>query len=219
MIATTHGFVALAAATLSLPVVSEYVAAPVALTVAFLGGVAPDADLAAVHRRTLHFPALGSVAAVAAVGLAVLVPSPWTVGPALFLGGAALHAVSDVLGGSAEHEPWDPTTERGVYNHLLGRWHRPRRLVRYSGAPEDLAVAAPFAAVGLLSAATGPRADAAVLALLAGSAGYVLVRRRLGAIAAVLRGALPRSVRSVAAHSDTQAAAASRGEEHADRGD
>ncbi|MFC7194392.1 hypothetical protein ACFQL4_06530 [Halosimplex aquaticum] len=96
-----------------------------------------------------------------------------------------------MLGGSAEHEPWNPTTERGVYNHALGRWHRPRRVVPYSGAPADLLFAAPFAAVTVLSTATGRSADGTVLALFVGSAGYVLVRKRLGAVVAALQRTLP----------------------------
>lgn len=109
MIAVTHALLGLALATLSLPVLSAFAPALVVLAAAFVGNLLPDLDIVAES-------AIGALAAVA-------------------LGAAGLHALSDVFGGSPETEPWNPTSDIAVFNHVLGRWHRARRYVRYSGAP------------------------------------------------------------------------------------
>src|SRR6056297_545185 len=67
-------------------------------------------------------------------------------------GTVALHAASDALGGGLELKPWRATSERAVYDHFRGRWIRPRRWVRYDGAPEDLAFAGILAGSLLLYA-------------------------------------------------------------------
>ena len=124
IIALTHGLVSLALATLATPALSEY-ASPPLLVAAFLGGVAPDIDVVAEHRKSLHFPVGYTLLAGAIGAWFALVPSAGVLLIATAVGAAALHAWSDVLAGSVEPEPWDPTTERAVYNHALGGWHRP----------------------------------------------------------------------------------------------
>ncbi|MFC7096970.1 metal-dependent hydrolase [Halobaculum marinum] len=142
-----------------------------------LGGLAPDLDLLGAHRKDLHFPAYGSLAALAAVALAAVAPSPATVGVAVFLLAAALHAVSDAFGGDLELRPWEQTGDRAVYEHLRGRWHPPRRWIRYDGAPEDffagLALALPAFAV-----LDGP-ARWVIATIVVVSAVYALGRRTL----------------------------------------
>jgi hypothetical protein len=191
MMATTHGFVALALAVALLPDAPGEAAPGVVLAAAFLGGVAPDLDLLADHRKTLHFPVVGSALAAAVIAVAALTGSGEAVVAGTFLGAAGVHAVSDVLGGSAEPEPWNPTTGRGVYDHVAGVWRRPRRFVRYSGSPGDFLLCIPFAGVAVLTPATGPTADAAILAVLVLSGVYTAVRRRLGTLAQALSGAVP----------------------------
>ena len=193
--ALTHGFVALALAAVALPFVPGAATEPV-LAAAFLGGLAPDLDLLAVHRRTLHFPTLYSAGAVALVGAYALAPSAALLLASVAVSAAAVHALSDVLGGSVETEPWNPTTERGVYNHALGAWHSPRRFVRYSGAPEDFLVAAAFVAVAVTAPATGPTTEAAVLWGLAVAGLYAGLRRRFDALGALLRRLVPRPLRA-----------------------
>ncbi|QSX00186.1 metal-dependent hydrolase [Haloterrigena alkaliphila] len=196
MMALTHGFMALAAAVLLLPALGES-AGPVLLAAAFLGGLAPDADLVASHRKTLHFPVWLSVAALALSSLVVVTGSPAVFVLTVAVGAAALHSVSDVLGGSAEREPWNPVTENGVYNHVLGRWHRPRRYVRYSGAPEDFLVCLAFAVVAIDSGLTAPAADRALLALVAFAGVYALCRKRLAAIGSAVSSLVPTRLRAV----------------------
>jgi hypothetical protein len=175
MMATTHVLagvlVGLAAVALA-PVES----APVVIA-AGLGGLTPDFDMLGAHRRTLHFPAYGTLAAVLATGLAVAVTTTLTVALAAFLAAFALHSVSDALGGGLSLRPWEPSSDRGVYEHLRGRWHRPRRIVRYDGAPEDafLGLALALPAYALL----GPTGRAAVVALLVVSVLYTAGRRAL----------------------------------------
>ncbi|MDG5761984.1 metal-dependent hydrolase [Natronococcus sp. A-GB1] len=190
MMATTHALWGMA---LALPVFAaapEY--APVAFAAGLLGGLAPDLDLYTGHRKTLHYPVYASVAAIPAIAFAVLFPSTATVALAVGLAAAALHAGSDVLGGGLELRPWEGNSERAVYSHYHGRWLRPRQLVRYDGAPEDLALAGvaavPLALVGDVVFAT------LSLALVAVSAVYVLLRRRLAAFAARLACLLPTAV-------------------------
>ncbi|WP_339102278.1 metal-dependent hydrolase [Haloterrigena salinisoli] len=196
MMALTHGFMALAAAVLLLPALGES-AGPALLAAAFLGGLAPDADLVASHRKTLHFPVWLSVATLALSGLSLLTGSPALLVLTVAVGAAALHSVSDLFGGSAEREPWNPTTENGVYNHVLGRWHRPRRYVRYSGAPEDFLVCLAFAAVAIGSGLTAPAADRTLVALVAFAGVYALCRKRLATIGAVAGGLVPTRLRAI----------------------
>lgn len=191
MMATTHAFASLAVAVLSLPVLSEYASPPVLLGAAFAGGLAPDADLAARHRRTLHYPLLMPVLASVLFGVVALTGSAAMAVVAVAAAGAALHAVADVFAGSPEPEPWDPSLDRAVYNHLLGAWHAPRRYVRYSGAPEDFLLGLSFALVAVFSPATSPAADLSILALCAASGLFSWQRKRLPALADRLTSVAP----------------------------
>lgn len=175
MMATTH---ALAGLLLALPVA---VLAPeftlVAALAALSGGVFPDLDMPGVHRRTLHFPIYYSVAAVFAVGVAVLTPGVWSVAAALFLAAAAVHSLSDAFGGGLELRPWEATSERGVYSHYHRRWWRPRRWVRYDGAPEDALLGGLLALPSLL--VFDPPVESLVLGAVAVGVGYTVIRRRM----------------------------------------
>jgi hypothetical protein len=153
---------------------------PTALVVGFVGGALPDADLLWTHRRSLHFPVLAPAVAVPATALAAAVGTPTAALAAVFLLAVAIHALMDVFGGGVETRPWAATSDRGVYDHAAGRWIRPRRWVRYAGAPEDFLLAL---AVGLpaLALATGWYRDLLV-AVLACSALFVAVRRRLAGL-------------------------------------
>jgi len=174
MMATTHALFGMALGAVALVVAPEYATA--AIAAGGLGGLFPDLDLAGDHRKDLHFPVYYSLAAVPALALAALAPSAVTIAVGVFLSSAALHAASDAFGGGLELRPWEATSDEAVYDHFNGRWIRPRRWIRYDGAPEDLLAAAVFAVPGVLYA---DRLQAVVLALLALSAGYTLVRKRL----------------------------------------
>ncbi|MFC7076006.1 metal-dependent hydrolase [Haloarcula halophila] len=189
--ATTHALLGVAVAALSYPLVGEHVGAPLVLAAAFCGGLAPDIDVFGHHRKTMHFPVGYTGLAAAATAGVALAPSTTTVLVAAGLGTAALHALSDVFGGSPEPEPWNPTVERAVFNHLLGRWHRPRRYVRYSGAPEDFLLGLGAGLVAIAAPAT-PGAVASVLwGVLAFSAVYTLSRKRLGELSRLLAAIAP----------------------------
>jgi hypothetical protein len=139
MMATTHALAGMALASVATLLAPEF--APVAVAAAAAGGVFPDFDMPGRHRRTLHFPVYYSIVALALLAVALVVPTPVTVALAAFVGAAALHSASDVLGGGLELRPWERTSDRAVYDHYRGRWLRPRRWVRYDGAPEDVALA------------------------------------------------------------------------------
>ena len=190
MMATTHALWGMAVA---LPVLAgEPTLAPVAFGAGLVGGLLPDLDLYAGHRKTLHYPVYAPLAAVPAVALAIATPSTVTVGVAVGLTAMALHAVTDAAGGGLELRPWLADSDRAVYSHYHGRWIRPRRWVRYDGAPEDLAVAG-IATVSL-AAVAGSAVTAVAVALLAVSAVYVLVRKPLATLAERLVGLLPTPV-------------------------
>lgn len=191
MMATTHAFASLAVAALSVPVLSEYASPPVLLGAAFAGGLAPDADLLATHRRTLHYPLVTPALALGLFAVVAITASAVVAVVAVAVAGAALHAVADVFAGSPEPEPWDPSLDRAVYNHLLGAWHVPRRYVRYSGAPEDFLLGLSFALVAVFSPATTPAADLSILALCAASGLFSWQRKRLPALAARLTSVAP----------------------------
>jgi hypothetical protein len=145
MMVTTH---ATAGLLLAAPValVAPELATPAAVG-AIAGGVFPDVDLfVGVHRKTLHFPVYYSVAGAAVALLAVVAPGPATVAAALFFLSAGVHSLSDWFGAGDELRPWERTSPRAVYVHPLRRWLSPRYVVRYDGAPEDLALTVALAA-------------------------------------------------------------------------
>lgn len=190
MMATTHALLGMAVALPVLAVAPEL--APVAFGMGLVGGILPDLDLYIGHRKTLHFPVYASLLSPLAVGVAVLAPSAVTVGLAVGVVAAALHAASDATGGGLELRPWHAKSDRAVYSHYHGRWLRPRRWVRYDGAPEDLALGGIVTAL-LAVSASGPITAVAVT-LLAVSTAYVLVRKPLAALVERLVPLLPTRV-------------------------
>ena len=175
MMATTHAFAGLAVVA---PFAYAFPEFAVALAVgAMLGGIAPDFDLVSTHRRTLHFPVAGLAVAVPAVVVAASIPSNPTVATAAFVVTAWLHAASDAIGGGPEMDPWNDRTERAVYDHVRGRWLRPRRWIRYDGAPEDAAVAVALAVPALF--VFGGWLTPVLVGGVAVSVCYALFRRRL----------------------------------------
>jgi hypothetical protein len=190
MMATTHAFAGLALA-VPLALVAPEFALLVAVA-AIAGGVFPDLDLYAGHRRTLHFPVYYWLLAAPAAVVAVVVPTETTVAVAVFLLAAALHSFMDVFGGGLELKPWKGTSDRAVYSHYHGRWLEPRRWVRYDGSPADLALAGALAVPALLAFDGIVRTVA--IALLAISAGYALVRKPLVVVAEWLLERVPEPV-------------------------
>lgn len=177
MMATTHGFAGLAVATVVAVVVPEFALA--AAVGGILGGLTPDLDVLGTHRRTLHFPGYYSVAAVIVSVLAIAVPTTLTVGLAVALIAAALHCLFDIVGGIPAPDPWAvESADRAVYLHSQKRWLRPRRWIRYDGAPEDFFFGAALAVPGL-AVFDGPIRWLAVLGLLI-SAVYTVLRRPIG---------------------------------------
>lgn len=182
--ATTHALAGVALAALVAPE-----QASVALPAGFVGGLFPDLDLYAGHRKTLHFPVYYWPLALGGGVLAATATGPATVALACFLLAAALHSTMDALGGGLELRPWEGTSERAVYNHFAGRWHRPRRWVRYDGAPEDALLGALLAVPALLVAGTAMRW--LVGGALCLSVAYVLVRRHVPVLTERLVGFVP----------------------------
>ncbi|GAA0463232.1 metal-dependent hydrolase [Halococcus dombrowskii] len=187
MMATTHALAGVAVASLVALGAPEQV--DVALAAAFVGGLFPDLDLYAGHRKTLHFPVYYWPFALAAGALAIVSTGPATVALACFLLAAALHSTMDVFGGGLELRPWLATSERAVYDHFAGRWRRPRRWVRYDGAPEDALLGALLAVPPLLVAGAPLRWLIGATVCL--SVGYALVRRRVPAVTEHLVGFVP----------------------------
>ncbi|SDK01192.1 hypothetical protein [Natronorubrum texcoconense] len=175
MMATTHAFAGLVLAAIVALVAPQF--AVVVALAAILGGIFPDLDLVGAHRRTLHFPVYYWLVAAPVSVIALAVPTAATVGLAVFLLAAALHSLSDHVGGGLEPKPWLATSERAVYSHYHDRWLEPRRWIRYDGAPEDLALAAALALPALVVFDGTIRTVAA--ALLVVSVGYTLIRKPL----------------------------------------
>lgn len=187
MMATTHALVGVLLGSASLFVAPEL--APVAVLAGFTGGMFPDFDLYSGHRKTLHFPVYYSVAAVAALVIAVLLPNAWTFAIGFFLLAAAVHSVSDAFGGGLELKPWLGQSERAVYDHFRGQWISPRRWIRYDGAPEDFALGVALA-LPSLALYDGTIQTLVVLAVLI-SGVYALLRKPLVNIAEWLVGKVP----------------------------
>ncbi|WP_206022075.1 metal-dependent hydrolase [Salarchaeum sp. JOR-1] len=106
----------------------------------YAGGVFPDLDLYLEHRKTLHHPELYPALALLATLVALAYPTPVSVAVACFLVSAALHCLTEVLGGGLGRKPWLRDDHRGVYSHLGQRWLPPRRVIPYDGSPRDLAL-------------------------------------------------------------------------------
>ncbi|WP_458207057.1 metal-dependent hydrolase [Haladaptatus sp. NG-SE-30] len=187
MMATTHALVGVLLGSAALFVAPEF--APVAVSAGLVGGLFPDFDLYFGHRKTLHFPVYYSVAAVAVLAVAALAPTAWTVALGVFLLAAAVHSASDALGGGLELKPWLGQSERAVYDHFRGRWIRPRRWVRYDGAPEDFALGV-FLALPSLALHDGTIQTFVVAAVLV-SGVYALFRKRFVIVAEWLVGRVP----------------------------
>lgn len=177
MMATTHAFTGLAVVAPLAYLAPEF-ALPLAVG-AIAGGVFPDLDVAFEHRRTLHFPVYGGVAAIPAVVLAALSLSNVTVGLAAFAVAAWLHAVSDAFGAGPTIDPWRNPSDRAVYDHVRGRWIAPRRWVRYDGAPEDAVLAVGLAMPSLVIFDEYSTIQALAVAGVVVSLSYAAVRRRL----------------------------------------
>ncbi|WP_435143921.1 metal-dependent hydrolase [Halobaculum sp. P14] len=196
MMATTHAAVgaAVGAAAAAVAAAAPELT-PVLLAAGAAGGVFPDFDLYAGHRRTLHFPVYYWVAAAVAVAVAVAAPSALTVAASVFVVAAAAHSAMDAVGGGLELRPWEATSQRAVYNHFHGRWEPPRRWIRYDGAPEDLLLAGAATAPTLFVAGGDPVVVRVALGALAVSAGYVALRRPLASVAERLAAVAPAPVR------------------------
>lgn len=191
MMATTHVFVGTAIAAGAALLFPE-VTLP-AVIAAAVGGAVPDLDLYAGHRRTLHYPVYYALFAVPALLLAAVTGGPLLWAGGLFLAAAAVHSIMDAAGGGLELRPWRGTSDRAVYSHYHDQWVRPRRWIRYDGAPEDLALGA-AAAVPALLVFEGPVVTG-LLVLLALSVGYAIVRKPMVALAEWLYGRAPEGIR------------------------
>jgi hypothetical protein len=190
MMLPTHALVGVAIATPLLVLAPEH--ATVALVGGLVGGILPDLDLYAGHRRTLHYPSVYPLAAIPAVAGALLLGTPFLVGVSFLLLAAALHCQMDRYGGGLELRPWEGRSNRAVYDHARGRWLRPKRWVRYDGAPEDLLLMAGLA-LPLLYVLEAPFQPVVAVALIAG-VGYGLLRRRLAALAPAVVARVPEPV-------------------------
>lgn len=211
MMATTHALIGLALAAGAGLMVPE-VTLP-AIVAAAVGGVFPDLDLYAGHRRTLHYPVYYGVVAVPSVLLAVLVARPAVWALALFVLAAWAHSIMDAAGGGLELRPWRGRSKRGVYSHYHQTWLRPRRWVRYDGSPEDLALAGLVSLPGLI--AFEAPVTLGIWVLLGISAGYVLVRKPMVTLAEWLFARTPSAVRALLPDRFLQESAPSTGDTNA----
>lgn len=191
MMATTHVLVGVAiAAIVSVFVPDLSLAAVIA---AGLGGAVPDLDLYAGHRKTLHYPVYYSVASAIVGGILLVRPTAFLWAAWLFLIAAAVHSLTDAFGGGLELRPWQGTSQRAVYSHFHGRWIRPRRWIRYDGAPEDFGLAAVASIPSFLTFDGAP--SAAVGVLLGVSLVYALVRKPMVTFAEWLYARIPDPLR------------------------
>lgn len=191
MMLPTHALGGMALALPLVAVAPEF--APVAFAAGLLGGIFPDLDMYAGHRKTLHFPVYYSVLAAVAVFGALLIPTAATVVVAVFLLAAALHCVTDVFGSGLELRPWEGTSERAVYDHHRGTWIAPRRVIGYDGSPGDL-MASIALGLPLLYTLEGTL-QWVVLAALVVATAYTGLRRVLADLATVAVGYVPATVR------------------------
>ena len=192
MMATTHALVGIAIAA-GVSLVAPEVGV-LSVLAAGVGGIFPDLDLYAGHRQTLHYPVYYAWLAVPAVLLAVLLATPVVWAIALFLVAAAAHSLMDAAGGGLELRPWKGTSDRAVYSHYHDRWLRPRRFVRYDGAPEDLALSG-LMGISAVAVFDGPVA-LSIWALVGLSVVYTIIRKPMVAVAEWLFERVPPAVQT-----------------------
>ncbi|MCU4752348.1 metal-dependent hydrolase [Halobacteria archaeon AArc-curdl1] len=190
MMLPTHALAGMALALPLLAVAPEY--APIAFVAGLLGGIFPDLDMYAGHRKTLHYPVYYSVFAVVTTGVALLMPATGTVAIAVFLVAAALHSVTDIFGSGLELRPWEGNSNKAVYSHYHGTWVAPRKLVSYDGSPADLVLSVTLA-VPLVYALEGTLQWVVIGAVVIAGI-YTALRRVLADLAPVVVGYLPSSV-------------------------
>jgi hypothetical protein len=173
MMATTHAFLGAVLASTSLLLAPEHTF--LAVIAGAAGGLFPDLDVLFDHRKTLHFPTYYTAAFPLAGTAALLLPGQLTIAAAYFFLGAASHVTSDIFGGGNSMRPWEEDIDRAVYNHHLGEWHAPRRLIPYDGSPQDLAITLLLgAAIIALHSGIISQLTAAGLAI---ATGYALTRK------------------------------------------
>ncbi|WP_324664374.1 metal-dependent hydrolase [Haloarcula sediminis] len=192
MMLPTHAVVGLALATPLAVIAPEFATA--VLTGGLVGGILPDLDLYAGHRRSLHYPTGYTLVAVAVGLVAALYQTQLLAALAFLFVGAAAHCRMDRYGGGLELRPWEGTSEKAVYDHVRGRWRTPKRWIPYDGSPGDIvllgAVAVPLALV-----LDSPFRWVPPVALIAGCT-YGLLRRRLADLAPAVFERVPDSVSS-----------------------
>lgn len=187
MMLPTHALVGLALAAPLALYAPEL--APAALLGALVGGILPDLDMYAGHRKTLHYPTLYPLAAVPAVAAALVWTTPATLAVAFLLVAAAVHCRMDIYGGGLELRPWEGTSDRAVYDHASGTWVPPRRLIAYDGSRGDLALSL---AVGLPLLVVLEGTFVAVVAVaLTIATSYVLLRKHLANLAPTVFSRVP----------------------------
>lgn len=190
MMLPTHAIVGLAIATPLLVLAPDHAA--VALVGGLVGGILPDLDLYSGHRRTLHYPSGYALAVVPAAGFAAILQTPLLIALTFVLMGAAVHCRMDRYGGGLELRPWEATSERGVYDHVRGRWRSPKRWIQYDGAPSDAGLMV-LVGAPLFVVLDGPFRWIVAAALVTGAT-YALLRRRLAKLAPVVFGNVPESI-------------------------
>jgi hypothetical protein len=84
-----------------------------------------------------------------------------------------------------------------VYDHVRGRWIRPRRWIRYDGAPEDAVLAGALAVPTLALAPSDavPLLYPGVVAVVAVSVVYAALRRHVAALTARVASLVPAAAR------------------------
>nr|EGQ39889.1 MAG: hypothetical protein J07AB56_06170 [Candidatus Nanosalinarum sp. J07AB56] len=103
----------------------------VTVFLAVAGSVVPDLDMLMSHKRTLHYPIVGLLSAVAL----------WLLSPhaGMFAFSAGVHAVMDVFSNGKTMRPGTDSDPRAVYDHASAGWLSPVHLCP-TGSIRDLAL-------------------------------------------------------------------------------
>jgi hypothetical protein len=182
MMGTTHALTGLLLGASSLYIFPEMF--PLVGIACMLGSIIPDFDMPFDHRKTMHFTEYFTVAAVLTGALVPVFPITAVV--LVFYGflGAAVHCWMDALGGGLERRPWKRSSERGVYLHTKNEWVKPRRWIRYDGAPEDFLLGVALAVPSLMIY-TG-RFHLLIYTMIGVSGFYAVVRKKLPDVEEIL---------------------------------
>jgi hypothetical protein len=101
------------------------------------GGLLPDLDVIFNHRKTLHYPNIYLMIGSFLVLLFYLTNISAILFVGIIFSSSFVHCFLDILCSGSTIKPWRESDDKAVYDHLRGKWIRPKGLF-YDGSIRDM---------------------------------------------------------------------------------